>query len=188
MRFLCITISLWISLAANAAEIQNLEVTKNKGRFKVTADCLVDAPPKGVYEVLTDYTRLHELSSLVTESKFLPEEESGKTLVYTRAHGCMMFFCKTINKTEVMETVMNQKVVTTVIPERSDVDYSQATWTLTPEGDKTRLSYVLETELGFWVPPVIGPIMVRRALAKSSGRGLDRLEKFANQRMAEETL
>ncbi|MEM7281385.1 MAG: SRPBCC family protein [Pseudomonadota bacterium] len=167
-----------MSLQSHSAEIKSLDVKKEKGRYIITAECLVEAPVGGVYEVLTDYTRFSELSSMVTESRFV-ESDSEQTLVFTRTHGCVLFFCKTVDKTEVMEAVKNEEVVTTALPDQSTVDYSKASWQMQQEDGGTRLFYKLETDLGFWVPPVIGPLMVKRAWYSGSLRALNRLEQFA---------
>ena len=175
----CVLSGVW----TQAAEIKRLDVKKEKGRYIITAECLLEAPPEGIFEVLTDYDRFDELSSMITESRFLESDDTDPPLVFTRSHGCVLFFCKTVDKTERMETVANQTVITTVLPEKSTVDYSKAVWRIRPEGEKTRLFYELDTDLGFWVPPLIGPLVVKRAWYSGSERALNRLEQFAKQRI-----
>ena len=177
--------SFYWAFQANAAEIESLDVKKESGRYVITAETVLDAPITGIFDVLTDYERFHELSSMITESRFVmpevvmdqvekTEDEVDPVIVFTRSEGCVLFFCKKIDKTETMETVQGKKVVTTVIPEHSDVDFSQAKWILSRHKGKTRLKYELTTELGFWVPPLIGPMVVKRAWYSGSERALNR--------------
>ncbi len=178
LLLICALSNAWVQ----AAEIKRLDVKKEQGRYIISAECLVEAPPEGIFDVLTDYDRFGELSSMITESRFLDTDDPKQTLVFTRSHGCVLFFCKTVDKTEVMVTVVNESVITTAIPEKSTVDYSKAIWRIQPEGDKTRLFYELDTDLGFWVPPLIGPLVVKRAWYSGSERALNRLEQFAIER------
>ena len=67
-------------------------------------------------------------------------------------------------------------------PERSDFKVSNETWTFVEADGGTIVTYHLYMQPDFWVPPAIGPYMIKRKLRNSGGRALDRIEAIAQQR------
>ena len=47
------------------------------------------------------------------------------------------------------------------------------------EDGGTRVRYQLKFEPDFWVPPAIGPYMIKRRLRSGGGRAIDRIELIA---------
>jgi hypothetical protein len=80
--------------------------------------------------------------------------------------------------------VPDAEIVATVIPERSNARYARTQWRLQPLDGGTLLRYELEMEPDFWVPPVIGPPLVKRALKQGGARAAARVENLARQASA----
>ena len=64
-------------------------------------------------------------------------------------------------------------------PEESNFSYSRERWQLIPEGEGTLMIYDFEMEPGFWVPPIIGPYVIKRALRSSGANAVNRIEAVA---------
>ena len=68
----------------------------------------------------------------------------------------------------------------TADPELSDVLYGREEWWLSDvsAGDTkaTRIVYDHEVQFDFWVPPVIGPWAIKRALRSDAMKAAERLE------------
>lgn len=165
--------------AAGAAELRAFDMQRRDARYHIVSDTYIDAPPRAVYDVLLDYGHYDRISSVFKESRYLQRNPDGSGLVYTKARGCIAFFCQTVERVEELQVVPGAEIVATVIPARSDTRYSRARWRFEPEGSGTRLLYELEMEPDFWVPPLIGPPLVRRALKQGGGRAADRVETLA---------
>ena len=58
-------------------------------------------------------------------------------------------------------------------------------WSLVDKGDHTRVTYYMEMQPDFWIPPVIGPFLIRRFLSDGSADAAQRLENFALELVAE---
>jgi hypothetical protein len=168
-----------------AAVLNDLEITRDSARYELTADVLMDASPEAIFQVLTDYDRFDRISSIYKESSYLEPAEDGTPLVYTRVEGCLLFFCMNMRRVERLETRWPQWIRTTALPERSDFHFSQSEWVLVPEGDGTRVSYRLEMEPDFRVPPVIGPWVLKRRLLSGGARAVKRIERLAQELHAE---
>lgn len=163
-----------------SAELRQIDVDRKKGLITVASETYLAAPPEAVFEILADYDGFQRISRVFTESRYLERDESGNGIVYTRAEGCVLFFCTEIERVEKLTLTPGKEIVAQAIPEKSDVDFSVARWVFEPEGNGTRLRYGLEFEPTFWIPPLIGPMIIR---AKLRSRGIDaanRIEELAN--------
>ena len=72
-----------------------------------------------------------------------------------------------------------------VDPEKSDFKYSDERWELVERKEKTLLIYEFEMEPAFWIPPLIGPFYIRRALRAGAVDAVDRIEALAQGREPE---
>lgn len=167
-----------------AATIDNLEVTKQRERYSLVADAHLAATPQSIYAVLTDYgdNRFGRISSAYKESRYLDPDTDGTPIVFTRMEGCVLWHCMTFDRAERLETREPNWIKTSVLPERSNFKYSTSEWTLEPDGGGgTNLTYALEMEPDFWVPPLIGPWRLKRALAEGAPRAVRRIENLARE-------
>jgi len=178
---LCLlVIFLFTGNLTNGAEILDVEIDRDGRRYTLVSTTHFNASPNQVFSVLIDYDRLAEISKSIKESRYLDPTDDGKTLVFTRIGACVFFYCKNIEKIEYLEYSRPSYIETTAIPERSDVRYSRSEWTLAAdERGGTQVVYRLELEPGFWVPPVIGPMVIRRALIADGADAVQKIEAMA---------
>ena len=180
VRYAVLTLGLLLSTTlASAAEIRRFQCDREARRYHVVSETYIAAPVSAVYDVLVDYDHFDRISSVFQETRYLERNADGSGVVYTKARGCIAFFCTTVERVERLEVVPDVEIVATVIPERSDARYSRAQWRLEPDGEGTLLHYELEMEPDFWIPPLIGPPMVRHALRQGGARAATRVEKLA---------
>jgi len=167
-------------VAARAAELRAIDVDRKKGHILVASETYIDAPAEAVYEILADYEGFHRISKVFTETRYLERDDIGNGVVYSKAAGCVLFFCTEIERVETLTLTPGREILAVAIPEKSDVDFSVARWVFEQEGSGTRLLYGVEFKPGFWIPPVLGPMIIR---AKLRSRGIDaanRVEQLAN--------
>jgi hypothetical protein len=164
---------------AAAAEVRSFAMEHAEKRYHVVSETYIDAPVSAVFDVLVDYEHYDRISSIFEESRYLERNPDGSGVVYTRARGCVAFFCTTIERVERLDVVADAEIVATVIPERSDARYSRARWRFEPQDGGTLLRYELEMEPDFWVPPLIGPLLMKRALRQGGARAAERVERLA---------
>ncbi len=174
----CGLLSLWWG-GAGAAELLSFEFDRTGSRYTVNSESYIDVPPEGVFEVLSDYTGFHRISSLVVESRELGPGPEGEQRVFTKNSGCLGFFCRSISKVEALRTEPPLEITTTVIPEQSDVAFGHSQWRLAREGRGTHLIYSTATQINFWVPPMIGNYLLERWLRKGAKNALTNLEYYA---------
>jgi hypothetical protein len=165
------------------ATLRTVDVSRNRDRYSVFADTHLDASPEAIYKVLLDFDddRYQRISKIYKESSYLPPDSDGTPLVYTRVEGCLLWYCKPMRRVERLEVVTPQFIRSRTVPERSDFKYTLSEWTFAPEGDGTRVTYKMEMEPNFWLPPFVGPWFLKRTLLKGAPAAIDQIELLAQQ-------
>ena len=163
------------------ATLRAVDVTRNKDRYRVVADTHLAASPEAVYKVLLDFDgdRYQRISKIYKESGYLAPDSDGTPVVYTLVEGCLLLYCRSMRRVERLEVVTPRFIRSKAVPERSDFKYSVSEWTFTPEGDGTRVTYRMEMEPDFWLPPFVGPWFLRRTLLQGAPQAIDQIELLA---------
>jgi len=176
-------VALGAAALAAAATIDGLDVTKQRGRYSLEANARLEATPASIYAVLTDFdgNAYSRISRAYKESRYLAPADDGTPLVYTRMEGCMLWHCMTIERTERLETQAPRWIKSTALPESSNFKHATSEWKLEPDGDGTMMSYKVELEPDFFVPPVIGPWYLKRTLSQGGLRAVTRIERLARE-------
>ena len=176
------TALLLVSPQGFAADLQEVTVDRVDGRYVLRSETLFDTSREELYGVLTDYDQFKKFTSAFTESKNLPVNEEGQPQFYNRMQGCILFFCVSFERYGHLELEPMSEIRAVVDPERSDFRYSVERWQLIDAGEKILLVYEFEVEPAFWIPPVIGPFYIRRALRAGAIDAVDRIEALAQGR------
>ena len=165
------------------ATLRSVDVSRQRDRYRVVADTHLDASPEAVYKVLLDFDgdRYQRISDIYKESSYLPPDLDGTPLVYTRVEGCLMRFCRSMRRVERLEVVTPQFIRSRAVPERSDFKYSMSEWAFVAEGTGTRVTYLMEMEPNFWLPPFVGPWFLKRTLLRGAPEAIDQIEALAQQ-------
>jgi Polyketide cyclase / dehydrase and lipid transport len=165
------------------ATLRTVDVSRRQDRYRVVADTHLDASPEAIYKVLMDFDddRYQRISEIYKESSYLPPDSDGTPLVYTRVEGCLMRYCRSMRRVERLEVVTPQFIRSRTVPERSDFKYSLSEWTFAREGKGTRVTYVMEMEPDFWLPPFVGPWYLKRTLMQGAPDAIEQIELLARK-------
>ena len=165
------------------ATLRTVDVSRREDRYRVVADTHLDASPEAIYKVLMDFNgdRYQRISEIYKESSYLPPDNDGTPLVYTRVEGCLLRYCRSMSRVERLEVVTPQFIRSRTVPERSDFKYSLSEWTFEPENGGTRVTYLMEMEPNFWLPPFVGPWFLKRTLLKGAPAAIHQIELLAQQ-------
>ncbi len=182
MRRLAAGLLLILSLPVTAADIRDVVVDREDGVYSMRSVVHFDATIEQLYEVLIDWDLSTQFSSIVKESRNVEPDELGRPQYYSRIEACVAFFCRSFERHGHVETEVNEWIRATTDPERSDFHMSNETWTFVDEEQGAVVIYELEFKPKFWVPPVIGPFMIKRELRKDGPEALTRIEGIAQLR------
>ena len=148
--------------------------------FQLELVAQLAAPTTAVWATLTDYPNLHRLSPALQLSEVVASSTDGSHRVRTLSHICVWIFCGDLEHLQRMRRSRPPgRLVAQSLPEGSDFDFGLARWILRPEADGTRLHFVARLQPSFWVPPLLGPILVQEGLRNTALEVLQGLEREA---------
>ncbi len=169
------------ALTAGAAEMRSVEVEKIDGRYVMRSEVHFAASVEAVYSVFANYDLSTQFSGAIVEARNIDAEEGGLPGFYVRNRGCVLFFCTSFERYGYVEREPYKIIRASVDPARSDFHLSNESWQFESEGQGTVVTYDLEFEPKFWVPPVIGPYVIKRKLRDDGGEAVKRIESIARE-------
>ena len=171
--------ALFLPMAGAAAELTDVEVSYEDDRYRLTSKTYFEATKSELFRVLTDYDLFTKFSSAFAEAENREPDELGRPTFYTRMEGCVLWWCKSFVRYGHLELEPEVDIVAIVDPEPSNFKYSRERWQLKEDGDGTLLEYEFEMEPDFWVPPVVGPYFIKKALRAGGKNAVNRIEALA---------
>ena len=179
MRRLFFIIAVLAPAFSNAAEMRSIDVDFSDGRYTMASVVWFDATIEQVYTVFRQWDLSEQFSSTIVEAFDVESDEQGRPGFYIRHKGCVLFFCLSFERRGHVEREPLDTLRAFADPEHSDFELSNETWTFVPEDGGTVVTYVLHMKPKFWVPPGIGPWVIKRKLRNDGGDALDRIEVIA---------
>ncbi len=134
------------------------------GIYHVVVRFLVHAPVDRVFAALTDYRHLRRLNPEVRASTILGFPAPGHTLVQVEIRSCILFVCFHVRQTDDMTTRRDREIDGRIVPRLSNLRYGYAHWRLAAAGNATRVRLSSAVEPDFFIPPLIGPFILRAKL------------------------
>lgn len=169
----------------SAAEMRSVDVGYEDSRYTMQSEVWFNAPLEAVYAVFSHWDLSTQFSSAIVKSRDLEPDAQGRPQFFVQNRGCLLFFCKTFDRQGYVESQPFEVLRAIANPETSDFLVSRESWTFRPENGGTAVVYEMLMQPKFWVPPGIGPYLIKRKLRKDGGAAVDRVEAIA-QRMAQE--
>lgn len=176
--FFPLAILLWMPVA-QAAEMLSVDVQYDDGNYTMNSEVWFDATVEQVFEVFRRWDYSAEFSSAIVESRDGDADELGRPQFFVRNKGCVLFFCKSFVRQGHVELELNEVLWAYTDPERSDFHRSDERWDFVAKDGGTVVEYYLEMKPKFWIPPGIGPYLIKRKLKNDGGQAIDRIERIA---------
>lgn len=170
-----------LSRAAQSADILSIEVDNDEGTYTLTSEVWFDATLPQVFEVYRHWEYWTRFSSAIVEARDLPADEQGRPLFYIRYKGCVLFFCQSFERKGYIEAEINKELRAVADPATSDFHHSVESWRFFTRDGGTVVTYDLSMAPKFWIPPGIGPYLIKRKLKKNGGEAVNRIEVVARE-------
>lgn len=172
----------WLAMQAHAAQVLSVRVTRTGAHFVIGMHIAIDAPPAAVFRALQDYPAMMRFNPDLRAVRVQPTGTAGSVRLFTTIHVCVLFFCKSLHQEQLMTAVAGAEggvLEAELLPHSGDFKAGHARWTVTGcagAGSMACLDVRIELYPAFWVPPVIGPWVLRRRMteeARRTSRGLE---------------
>ncbi|MCB1863788.1 MAG: hypothetical protein KDG50_00030 [Chromatiales bacterium] len=164
---------------ADAGEVLKAKVTHQSGLYTPELDARITAPVPDVHRLLTAYNHLEQVNPAVKESAIIETYSPAHHRVRSVIEACVAFFCKRLIQVWDVEQRSNGEIVAAIVPEVSNFRFGDAHWVLQEENGGTHLQFTTRLEPAFWVPPLIGPWIIRYKLHQEGLESVENLERLA---------
>jgi hypothetical protein len=171
---------LWPGSAALAGTVEQVRADYEDGVYTVDLAMVLNATVAKVQDIVTDYDGLNRLSSSIKESRRLPpsDADSERRRVVYRA--CFLIYCFTAAMVESVHFPAPGRMLSIVEPEGSDFVTGYSEWDFSAVGEtQTRIQFHSQLQPRFWVPPVVGPWIIKRKMMIAAKETGIRIEKLA---------
>lgn len=178
---------LGLALAARGAAAgttERAEIRFEGRTYSYTFTALLDGSSEAVRAVVTDYDRLGRINDDIIESRVLERYGPGHLKRVLRMKHCLLVFCFDFDFVETVEET-GERIATTIVPQESNFEDGVAEWRIEPVGERaTRITVHATQTPGFWIPPVIGPFLLKRVFIKEINETCVNIERLAQERDA----
>lgn len=174
---------LCFALPAHAAQVSAVQVTRNGTHFLIDMRIALDAPAPAVFRALQDYAAMAHYNPDLRSVRVERTQASNTVRLFTAVHTCVLIFCKTMHQEQIM-TAMVRPDGGLLEAEMLNGDFrgGHGRWLVRPcptaaNQAVTCMDVHLELVPAFWVPPVIGPWVIRNKMAdeaRLTSAGLER--------------
>lgn len=169
-----------------SAEISEVDVHHDGGRYFLSLEAYLEAPPSAVFEVITDYENIYGLHRRIRESRIIRRIDPRTVEVFTLVKGCVAaVFCKSVRRVERIVETPPTELLATVIPAQSDLASGSVRWRLEPSGAGTLLRYDSDMEPDFWVPGLLGDGLLKMSIRRTTQEMIREVEARARALVGE---
>jgi hypothetical protein len=178
MRALLLVI-LALPAVTGAATLRDVTVDYVDGAYIMRSEVWFDVGIRRIYGLLLDWDQSSKFSSVIVESRNLEPAADGRARYYSRTQGCLWFFCRSFERYGFVEYVPLKFIEAKADPEKSDFEFSDERWDFHEEADGTVVVYAFRMKPKFFVPPLIGPAIMKSKLRNGGANAIQRIEALA---------
>jgi hypothetical protein len=178
MRVLIFIIAV-LPVSAGAATLRDITVDHVDGAFVMHSEVWFDVNIERIYGLLLDWDQSSKFSSVIVESRDLAPGPDGRARYYSLTRGCLWFFCKSFERYGYVEHEPFKFINATVDPEKSDFEVSDESWQFREEAEGTVVTYAFKMKPKFFIPPLIGPAILKNKLKNGGIDAIERIELLA---------
>ena len=179
IRACCLLLLIQCSPASTADELEALSVTDAGGEYSLRIDDVLNAPVEYVYKVITDYRHAYRINPAITSVQVLPSGRDDVVRVRNLSEQCVGPFCFDIAWTGDIVANRDRDLEVKTIPGLSDFVSGSAIWHIRPQGDCTRVTYESHLRPAFFIPPVIGGMIIKKHIKDDTMATFKRIESQA---------
>jgi len=170
-------------MVVHAGEIQYARVEQAEGEYSVDISVKVVGDRDTIYRIATDYKQLTRLSDLILDSGLVHRVgPDGVPVVRRRllTKSCVLRLCFKATLIEDVWEPAGGVIKTVFIPEQSDFVYGEAVWQIHRIDDEnTMINFYSKFRPDFWVPPLIGPLVIKRMMLDATEQSIHNIETLA---------
>ncbi len=166
--------------AVAAAETERAEISFEGRTYQYIFIARMKGDINAVHAVVTDYDHMQRINDDIVESRVLARYDNGELKRLLRLRHCILVFCFDMDFVERVRESPGH-IITIVVPEESTFLDGTANWQLQAlDGGYTRISVSARQTPRFWIPPVLGPMILKRVFMQEVAETCANIERIVN--------
>lgn len=161
---------------STAGEIEELLVTEEGGVYQIRIVMILGASADSVYKVITDHEHSYLIHPSITESEILPSPDGETVRLRNHFEYCITLFCFDIDWVGDMKELRDGYMTVDTVPELSSFESGSAVWHVRPHGEHTRVLYQANMKPDFFIPPIIGNLLMKYQLREEALTSFTKIE------------
>ena len=182
LRLATAVLLLGMSFTLYSGDIEYAHASHSKGEYEVEIAAMLSGHWQDIYEVATDFHQLSRLSDIIVDAGVIENENDDTSEVIRRwlvTRICFPFYCFSATLVEDVQFNGSNTIKTSIIPDESDFEYGEAEWQIESEGEEnTLISFHGRFKPDFWIPPLIGPVLVKRIMVNATSQTMLAMEQL----------
>ncbi len=165
---------------ACASTIESADIRFMGRSYHYRFSALVDAPAAAVRDIVTDYERLSRINNDIVLSRVLVRYDDTSLKRQLLMKHCVLVFCFDIDFIERVDFLSNGDISTTIVEGEGNFRRGQTVWRIEQLSEtSSRITMEADQEPGFFIPPVLGPIIMKRTFLREITETTNRIEQLA---------
>lgn len=171
-----------VHINAQAIEIEYARADVDKNRYIVELELIIGASKNRVFSILTDYSNFHKLNDSFIESALLKRIDDTHNKIRLITESCLLLFCFNAVFVYFIEEIEGTQMIAQIDTVMSDFNFGDAHINLEKSGNnQTRVHFYTVLQPSFWVPPFIGPWLLKPRILEEVRETFERVEEFAQR-------
>jgi hypothetical protein len=162
IRVCCLVTVILCTPTSTADELEELSVTDADGVYSLRILDVLNVPADYVRKVITDYRHAYRIDHAITSVEVLPTDHDDGIRVRNLSKQCVGPFCFDIVWTGDITENRDGDIEVKTIPEFSSFVAGAAIWHIRSQGERTCVLYESNMKPAFFIPPVIGDIIIKK--------------------------
>ncbi len=161
-----------------AAQTERAEISFEGHTYQYVFVTRIKGDIDAVHAVVTDYDHMQRINDDIVASRVLARYDNGEVKRLLKLRHCILVFCFDMDFVERVRESPGH-IITTMVPEESTFLDGTAHWRLEAlTGGYTRVSVSARQTPRFWIPPVLGPIILKRVFMQEVAETCANIERL----------
>ena len=178
-----ITLGLLISsMIVSSASLKKSSIEYKDKRFLYSFEAQINARHDRVLDKLHNFEQWDRLNDNISKSKVLetlPRNKIKRLLTLTQ---CIFTFCFNLKFVEIV-TLSKDRLEMNIVAGEGNFSAGRAIWeTVSEETYKTLIRVNATLSPDFWIPPVVGPLVLEKVFLKQIKKTIETIETLAKSR------
>ena len=178
-----ITLGLLISsMIVSSASLKKSSIEYKDKRFLYSFEAQINARHDKVLDKLHNFEQWDRLNSSISKSKVLETLPGNKIKRLLTLTQCIFTFCFNLKFIEIV-TLSKDRLEMNIVAGEGNFSAGRAIWETVSQGTHKTLIRVNATlSPDFWIPPVVGPLVLEKVFLKQIKKTIETIEMLAKSR------